>query len=96
MKTNEQLINEITALMADVWLAACDRRVIGTMSDGKFVVFDHRERVGLFGLASGDECRLFIHRAAALDVLRVLGTERVADAALKAANGSGKPLALNG
>jgi hypothetical protein len=28
MKTNAQLLNEITAAMADVWLAACDRRVI--------------------------------------------------------------------
>jgi hypothetical protein len=41
MKTNEQLIQEITALMADTWLAACERRVIGNAMDGKsHVVLD--------------------------------------------------------
>jgi hypothetical protein len=94
VKTNEQLIQEITALMADVWLAACERRVIAPSLDGvSFVVLD--SRVKLFGPASGDECRLFIHRMAALDVLRALGTERVADAALRVANGSKEPV-LNG
>jgi hypothetical protein len=94
MKTNAQLLDEITAAMADVWLAACDRRVIGTTPDGKHVVIDNRQRVCLFGPASGDECRLFIHRAAALDVLRMLGTERVAGAAIVA--GGNLPVTLNG
>ena len=93
MKTNAQLLNEITAAMADVWLAACDRRVIGTASAG-CVVLDLRQKVCLFGPASADECRVFIHRAAALDVLRMLGTERVAGAALVA--GGNLPVTLNG
>jgi hypothetical protein len=93
MKTNAQLLDEITAAMADVWLAACDRRVIATTSDG-CVVVDFREKRGLFGPASGDECRLFIHRAAELDVLRMLGTERVAGAAMVA--GGNLPVTLNG
>jgi hypothetical protein len=86
MKTNEQLLNEITAAMADVWLAACERRVLspGIQGNGQFFVWDQQERKGLFGPASPDECRLFIHRAAALDVLRMLGTERVAGAAMVA------------
>jgi hypothetical protein len=92
---HQQIVQEITALMAAVWLAACDRRVIGTTADGKFVVFV-REGVGLlFGPASGDECRLFIHRMAALDVLRALGTERVADANLRVADSAKAPM-LNG
>ena len=97
MKTDQQLINEITALMADTWLTACDRRVIGTTPEGKHVVIDRltANGVGVFGPASGDECRLFIHRMAALDVLRALGTERVADAALRVTNGSKAPM-LNG
>ena len=94
MKTNEQLLNEVTALMADVWLAACDRRVIG-WAGNRNVVLDVREKVVLFGPASGDECRLFIHRMAALDVLRALGTERVADASLMVVNGAKAPT-LNG
>jgi hypothetical protein len=94
MKTNEQLLNEITALMADAWLAACERRVIGTTPDGKHVVIDVQQRVCLLGPASGDECRVFIHRAAALDVLRMLGTERVAGAAMVA--GGNLPVTLNG
>jgi hypothetical protein len=73
MKTNAQLLDEITAAMADAWLAACDRHVIGTTSENKHVVFRYSRKVGLFGPASGDEYRLFIHRLAALDVLRVLG-----------------------
>jgi hypothetical protein len=93
LKTNAQLLEEITAVMADVWLAACDRRVIGTTPNG-YVVLDLREKVGLFGPASADECRLFIHRAAALDVLRMLGTERVAGAAMVA--GGNLPITLNG
>ena len=88
MKTNEQLLNEITAVMADAWLAACERRVIGTTPEGKHLVVDrhaaHGVGVCLFGPASGEECRVFIHRAAALDVLRMLGTERVAGAAMVA------------
>jgi hypothetical protein len=99
VKTNEQLIQEITAAMADVWLAACDRRVIGQApihhGVGTYLVLDVQENAVLFGPASGDECRVFIHRMAALDVLRMLGTERVADAALRAANGARAPV-LNG
>lgn len=103
MKTNAQLLDEITAFMADAWLAACDRRVIGTTPEGKHVVIDlraHRfppapnKQVCLFGPASGDECRLFIHRAAALDVLRMLGTERIAGASMFAAGNP--PITLNG
>jgi hypothetical protein len=94
LKTNAQLLGEITAAMADVWLAACDRRVIGSLPDGTCVVVDFREKRGLFGPASADECRVFIHRAAALDVLRMLGTERVAGASLVA--GGNLPVTLNG
>ena len=94
MKTNEQIIQEVTALMADTWLAACDLRVIAPSLDGaSFVVLDSRAK--LFGPASGEECRLFIHRMAALDVLRALGTERVADAALRVADSAKAPV-LNG
>jgi hypothetical protein len=84
MKTNAQLLDEITAAMADTWLAACNRRVVGTTTDNKCMVFDMQGEVSLFGPASPEECRLFIHRAAALDVLRMLGTERVATAAMVA------------
>jgi hypothetical protein len=94
MKSNAQLLDEITAAMAEAWLAACDRRVIGTTPDGEHVVVDCREKVGLFGPASADECRVFIHRSAALDVLRMLGTERVAGAAMVA--GGHLPVTLNG
>jgi hypothetical protein len=94
MKTNAQLLNEITAAMATAWLAACERRVMGTTPEGKHVVVDTRQKVCLFGPASGEECRVFIHRAAALDVLRMLGTERVAGAALVA--GGNLPVTLNG
>jgi len=94
MKTNEQIIQEVTALMAYAWLAACDRRVIG-FAGSRNVVLDVREKVVLFGPASGDECRKFIHRMAALDVLRALGTERVADAALRVADSAKAPM-LNG
>jgi hypothetical protein len=93
LKTNAQLLDEITAVMADVWLAACDRRVIGHETRGH-VVLDLQQKVCLFGPASADECRLFIHRAAALDVLRMLGTERVAGAAMVA--GGNLPVTLNG
>jgi len=93
MKTNAQLLEEITSLMATAWLAACDRRVIGATPDGKHVVVDLRQKVCLFGPASADECRVFIHRAAALDVLRMLGTERVAGAAMVA--GGNLPVTLN-
>jgi hypothetical protein len=83
LKTNAQLLDEITAAMADVWLAACDRRVLAPSLDGvSFVVLDSHAK--LFGPASSDECRVFIHRSAALDVLRMLGTERVAGAAMVA------------
>jgi hypothetical protein len=96
MKTNEQIVDEITALMADAWLAACDRRVIvGTLVPTKFMVIDHRQGTRLFGPAPGDECRLFIHRGAALNVLMVLGTERVAEAAMTVAR-NGEIPALNG
>jgi hypothetical protein len=87
MKSSEQLLDEITAIMADAWLAACDRRVIvQTLVPTKFMVIDHRQGTRLFGPAAGDECRLFIHRSAALDVLRALGTARVADAFMVAAS----------
>ena len=96
LKTNEQIIQEVTALMADVWLAACDRRVIAHAMDMRsHVVLDVREGAVLFGPASTDECRLFIHRMAALDVLRALGTERVAGAALMVADSAKAPI-LNG
>jgi len=93
MKSNAQLLDEVTAAMADAWLAACERRVIGAIAEGH-VVIDLRKKVCLFGPASGDECRDFIHRAAALDVLRMLGTERVAGAAMVA--GGHLPVTLNG
>jgi hypothetical protein len=63
MKTNEQLLDEITAVMADTWLAACERRVIGTTPEG-YVVIDLQQKVCLFASTSAEECRLFIHRAA--------------------------------
>jgi len=86
MKTNEQLLDEITAVMADTWLAACNRRfIIPTLVPNKFMIID-QQGSRLFGPASGDECRVFVHRAAALDVLRVLGTERVAGASMIAAS----------
>jgi hypothetical protein len=87
------LLNEITAAMAEAWLAACDRRAIGAASAG-CVVLDLQQKVSLFGPASADECRVFIHRSAALDVLRMLGTERVAGAAIVA--GGNLPVTLNG
>jgi hypothetical protein len=95
MKTNQQLLDEITAAMADVWLAACDRRVIApALGNHDCIVLDLRGNVRIFGPASADECRLFVHRAAALDVLRMLGTERVAGAAMVA--GGQPPVTLNG
>jgi len=96
MKTNEQIIQEITAFMADVWLAGCDHRVIApALHLNSYMVLDVRDNARLFGPASSDECRLFIHRMAALDVLRALGTERVADASLRVVNGAKAPM-LNG
>jgi hypothetical protein len=93
MKSNAQLLDEITAAMADAWLNACVRRVIATTATG-CVVVDFQRKVGLFGPASARECELFVHRAAALDVLRMLGTERVAGAAMVA--GGNLPVTLNG
>jgi hypothetical protein len=84
MKTNEQHLDEITAAMADTWLAACNRRVIVTWARDKHVVVDIRDNASLFGPASPAECQAFVHRAAALDVLRMLGTERVGAAAMVA------------
>jgi hypothetical protein len=73
MKTNDQLLDEITAAMADTWLAACNRRVIiTTLVPTKFMVID-QQGSRLFGPASGDECQLFVHRGAARDVLNVVG-----------------------
>ena len=95
MKSNAQLLDEITAAMADAWLAACERRVIGTTPEGKHVVIDLQQKVCLFGPAPAEECRVFIHRAAALDVLWAIGTGRVADAARIAADGK-LPATLNG
>jgi hypothetical protein len=63
-------------------------------SESKCVVLDLQQKVSLFGPASADECRVFIHRAAALDVLRMLGTEGVAGAAMVA--GGNLPVTLNG
>jgi hypothetical protein len=94
MKTNAQLLADITAAMADAWLAACNRRVIVTSMHSKHVVIDLQGDVSLFGPASPEECRVFIHRAAALDVLRMLGTERVAGAAMVA--GGNIPVTLDG
>jgi hypothetical protein len=95
LKTNAQLLDEITAAMADVWLAACNRRVIAPAVDNRSsIVVDMQAKAMVFGPASADECRLFIHRAAAFDVLRMLGTERVAGAAMVA--GYNLPVTLNG
>jgi hypothetical protein len=93
LQTNQQLLDEITAAMADTWLAACDRRVIATAYDGCVVVEDSKRKV--FGPASADECRLFIHRSAALDVLFAIGTGQIAAAARIAADGK-LPATLNG
>jgi len=85
-----ELKDAVKLLMADVWLAACERRVIAPPLDPKspkLSVIDVQGFAILFGPASGDECRLFIHRMAALDVLRALGTERVAEAAHLVSNG---------
>ena len=82
--------------MADVWLTACERRVIAPALDWRsHMVIDVRENARLFGPASGDECRKFVHRAAALDVLRAIGTAQIADAALKVADSAKAPV-LNG
>ena len=96
MKTNEQIIAEVAAAMADAWLAACDCRVIvGTLVPTKFMVIDSRQGTRLFGPAHAEECRLFIHRAAAFDVLRALGTGRVAAGAMTVARDGELP-SLNG
>src|ERR1700720_4565148 len=69
MKTNEQILDDLTAAMADAWLAACNRRVIvPTLVPTKFMVID-QQGARLFGPASGDECVLFVHRAGARDFL---------------------------
>ena len=85
MQTNDQIINDITAAMADAWVAACERRVIAPVLDERkgFMVIDTQGTVRLFGPASADECRLFIHRAAARDALAAIG--RFAPAATAAA-----------
>jgi hypothetical protein len=83
LKTNAQLLADITAAMADTWLAACDRRVIApALGNSECIVLDLQGNVRIFGPSSANDCRLFIHRVAALDVLRVLGTERVAGTAM--------------
>jgi hypothetical protein len=74
MQTNEQIVDDITAAMADAWLAACDRRVIAQALDNKaFMVIDTQGSVRLFGPASADECLRFIHRVAARDALAAIG-----------------------
>lgn len=74
MKTNDQFLKEVIALMADRWLASCNRRVIAPEMDGKaFSVMDAQLTQSFFGPATADECRLFIHRAAALDALLTIG-----------------------
>ena len=73
MKTNDQILDDLIAAMAYAWLAACNRRVITAALDrNAWFVVEGTAR--LFGPASGDECRLFVHRAAARDVLNVVGT----------------------
>ena len=80
MKTNEQIIDDLTAAMADTWLAACNFRVIvPTLVPEKFMVIN-QQGATLFGPASGDECQLFVHRAAAREVLQVIGTTTAAAA----------------
>jgi hypothetical protein len=87
----EQIIQEVVALMADAWLVACERRVIAPALDWKsHMVIDVRENARLFGPASGDECRQFVHRAAALDVLRAIGSFAPAATAAAAALGNGE------
>ncbi len=91
MQTHEQIIDDITAAMADAWLAACDRRVIAQALDNKaFMVIDVQSTVRLFGPASSDECRLFIHRAAARDALAAIGkfAPAATAAAFRAGNGA--------
>jgi hypothetical protein len=67
VKTNLQILDEITAAMADAWLAACDRRIIiGTLVPTKFMVIDHRQGARSFGPASADECRLFVRGSCGL------------------------------
>jgi hypothetical protein len=99
MKTNAQLLDEITAAMAAEWLAACERRVIAVApfehGGEKVIVWGQQEKAKLFGPASPEECRLFIHRAAALDVLWAIGAGQVAAAARIAADGK-LPATLNG
>jgi hypothetical protein len=81
MQTNQQLLDEITAAMADAWISSCNSRVIvNTLVPTKFMVIDARLGTRLFGPALADECLKFVHRAAAFDVLKMLGTERVAKA----------------
>jgi len=96
MKTDQQLIQEITALMADVWLAACERRVITPALDWKsHMVIDVREMRGC-------SARLPATSAASLSTgprrwtsCGRSGTERVADAALMVADSAKAPM-LNG
>lgn len=91
MKTNEQILDELTAAMADAWLAACNRRVIAPalLVAKSFVVVDLQGNVLLFGPASADECRLFIHRAAARDALAAISkfAPAATAAAFRAGNG---------
>jgi hypothetical protein len=75
MKSAEQIQGEICAAMADAWLAACERRVITPSLDVRLsIVIDTQERRQLFGPATGDECRLFVHRMAARDALLAVGS----------------------
>jgi hypothetical protein len=90
MQTNEQILDDITAAMADAWLAACDRRVIAQALDTKtFMVIDTQVSVRLFGPASADECRLFIHRAAARDAVHAIGRFAPAATAVAFRGGNG-------
>jgi hypothetical protein len=70
MKSHEQTLDDICAAMADAWLAACERRVLAQALEPRLaIVIDTQENSRAFGPATEDECRLFVHRAAARDAL---------------------------
>jgi hypothetical protein len=50
----------------------CDRRVIGTTPEGKHVVLDLSTKGVFIWPGLREECRLFIHRAAARDALAAI------------------------
>lgn len=86
MQTNEQTLDEITEAMADAWINSCNSRaIVTTLVPMKFMVIESRLGTRWFGPASAEECLKCVHRAAALDVLTMLGTDRVAKASFVAA-----------